>query len=512
MRKIWIIAVSSFIALASFSSCGNKQDETDLFGDSEKFKNLAEATLTVCVPGFYGGEESESTRLVLDEIERRTRDTLKVKLEVVTLPWLQYEDELKRTINSGEPCDAYLTFFDESRNVLKTMYDAGLALDVTSLFPEYAPRYYRTLKPEDLAPLTIDGKLLAVRNNYPAVDRVCVVVRDELLQKYNVSSIKGLDDLEAFMAVLKQNEEDMTVLTVTRPLISIFAASFGYAVLNYDLGLVYKWNDPAMKIVAWEQTPEYAKALERAFDWYKKGYVNKIVNQIAIVTPDPVLVRSKKWGIWLMNAGASAYFNEVLASSGERGRFVEFPLFPEAVCQRVSYPPLGLVLSPRSKNPERALMLVEWAHANQENYDLVRYGIQGKHWVLRGDQYAFPEGTARNESYMNRSGFGGLFSDVNFERTHVSSPQAFRDYLRRTLVEEAKYPPHGAAVFDFQGIDTVLRRRTAYDMEWTLLTGGYDADSLRNYIRQEKELGIDKLVLHVQAQLDALRKKNDASR
>ncbi len=508
MRKLLVIAVSLFTVLASLSSCGGRRDATDIFGNSEKFKNLEEVAITICVPGGYEGEESEATRRVLDEIERRTRDTLKVKLQVVTLPWLQYEEELKRTIKAGEPCDAYLTFFDGSRNVLKTMYDAGMALDLTSLFPEYAPRYFRSLKPEDLAPVSSDGKILAVRNNYPAVDRVCVVVREELMQKYNVSSIKGLDDLEAFLATLKKNEEGMTVFIPTRPLISIFASFYGYAVLSYDLGLVYKWNDPAMKVAAWEQTPEYAEALKRASDWWKKGYLSKIPITAAV----PVGILSKKFGVWLMNAGASAYFNEVLASLGVRGRFVEFPLFPAAVCQRVSSPPLGLVINPRSKNPERVLMLVEWAHADQENYDLIRYGIRDKDWVLRGDQYDFPAGTTRDYSYLNRSDFWELFEDVNFERVHVSSPPSFRDYLRRTLTQDAIYPPHGAALFDFQGVDAVLRQKTAYQMEVDLITGQYTEDSLRNFIQQEKELGIDKLVVHVQAQLDALRKRKDAAR
>ena len=512
MKHVRLLVCLGIISLLCvvIPGCHENTEFLDMFGDNEEYKNLEAVTLTLCVPGWYEGEVREYTREVLDEIERRTRDSIKVKLNLVTLDYISYESELKRVMTEGEPCDMYFSFFDQSFNILKTMSDAGLALDLTTLFPRYAPHYARLLSPEDQTALVVDGKLLGVRNNYPEVDRASIVVRDELLQKYNQGPFQGLGDLEAFVDTLRKHENGIVALTTTRPLLSIVAPGSGYAVLDYDLALVYKWNDPEMKVMAWEQTPEYARILQRASRLIREASGDAM--PFPIVTADPILIRNKRWGAWIMNEGDSAYFNEVLYTAQDDGKFIEFPLFPDVPVQRIAHPPSSWMINPQSKHPERALMFLEWVHANQKNYDLIRYGIEGKTYVLKGDQFDFPENVTRQDSYLERSGFWDLFMDINFERTHVSCSPDFREKRRDMLLHRSAYPPHGVFQLDFSGMDTAIRKMMMGEVEWKLLSGGFTADTLKEYIREEKERGIDKLVARVQAQLDAFREKRDASR
>ena len=46
-----------------------------------------------------------------------------------------------------------------------------------------------------------------------------------------------------------------------------------------------------------------------------------------------------------------------------------------------------------SKNAMKIIKFLNWVYKNPENYNLCRYGIEGKHWVNNGDgTYSYPEG------------------------------------------------------------------------------------------------------------------------
>ncbi len=55
--------------------------------------------------------------------------------------------------------------------------------------------------------------------------------------------------------------------------IGLFAEANGYVNFNYILGLVYKWDDPEMRIIPWEQTPEYRRGIETILKWTNNGYL-----------------------------------------------------------------------------------------------------------------------------------------------------------------------------------------------------------------------------------------------
>ena len=63
-----------------------------------------------------------------------------------------------------------------------------------------------------------------------------------------------------------------------------------------------------------------------------------------------------------------------------------------------------------SKNAMKIIKFLNWVYKNPENYNLCRYGIEGKHWVNNGDgTYSYPEG---KDEYLVKSPYSGILTLV----------------------------------------------------------------------------------------------------
>ena len=85
-----------------------------------------------------------------------------------------------------------------------------------------------------------------------------------------------------------------------------------------------------------------------------------------------------------------------------------------------------LCLNAKCKNAERVTQWYNWIFADQSHYDLLQYGIKGKHWVDTGKgTYDLPAGVDATKNYT----FPGyvLLWNPNFDRIAANSSQAMKD-------------------------------------------------------------------------------------
>lgn len=325
------------------------------------------------------------------------------------------------------------------------------------------------------------------------------------MKKYNIPPIKSLDDLDVYMDAVKKNEEKMLLMSVFDTILGIFAPAYHYVILDYDLALVYKWDDTDMKIIPWEQTPEYSEAVERAYSWYKKGYFQ---DGYFFLEPDPGYIRSGILAAILDYQLSVFNYNTLLYEENDDWRYLEYPLFPDVVAQPLTYVYEGMIVSPNAENPERALMFLDWIYANQKNYDLIRYVILKEHYLLREDQYTFPEGITSQNAFLNWQ--WSVFRDVDYERTNIVNSKNYRKQVLETYKSQIRYSPHWGFHPDYRGLSVTRRKMAVGSLESMIGRGNYHSDSIKEFIDQQKEEGINTIVAQIQSQLDEWKKENDA--
>jgi ABC-type glycerol-3-phosphate transport system substrate-binding protein len=72
-----------------------------------------------------------------------------------------------------------------------------MAKDITELFPRYAPNYYKVLSQAEIRAASVDGRIYAIPKHFPKSQMRCAVVREDLMQKYNIPDIKSFPEIPA---------------------------------------------------------------------------------------------------------------------------------------------------------------------------------------------------------------------------------------------------------------------------------------------------------------------------
>ncbi|MBW7455321.1 ABC transporter substrate-binding protein [Paenibacillus sepulcri] len=441
---------------------------------------------------YYGtSQQQPDQQAVEDAVNQYLKDNTDLNATVKLKPvdFGSYDQKLNVSISSGEPIDIVWTtaswLLKYNENVKK---GAFLALD--DLLPKYAPKTFNDMMParfwEDVKADT-DGKIYAVPSYQVAATAFGFVFQKRFTDKYNfdTTQVKSLEDLEPFLETLKKNEPDVIP----------FAFQAGNngpqdpALKDYSGGITYNPDDP-YKNIDKLATPQYKSYLELMHSWYEKGY---IYQDLATV---------KDWN-QLLAKGNVAVITDVTFKPGGDVSYPSKNGGNEVVMQRIAEPQFTGVtatmnaISNTSKNPERALMLLELVNNDKELYKLLSYGIKGKHYEEVDGVYKPLEnsGYAPNIDWVFGNQFNGLVrenqpADV-FEQT-------------KKLNEEAAVPPLSGFHFNDSDLKTESAAVSAVNAEYKvpLETGTVDpAEMLPKYLEALKKAGYDKIQAAINQQL-----------
>jgi putative aldouronate transport system substrate-binding protein len=166
-----------------------------------------------------------------------------------------------------------------------------------------------------------------------------------------------------------------------------------------------------------------------------------------------------------------------------------------------------LLFNKNGKNPEKAMAFWEWVHKNQDNYDLVMYGIKGKHWnegPNRTVEIPAPFSMADSPYY----GWNGRWCAFwpEYERpTKDDLPNWMASVLKATYINDQLKPTTGFFP-DLNVVKNEIAQRSSLKQNIgdALELGVLDpAVAYDDYIAKQKAAGIDKILAELQRQLDS---------
>jgi putative aldouronate transport system substrate-binding protein len=490
MSKKLIIIVAVLIIIAGgitaflLSRPVKQPEEEELLFSDEWLaaEDLKETTLTFC----FDAQKHNDMEEVLQAVNRKLRKDLNTELKF-EVNWeypAVFMDRIRQDNASGQPCDAY--YFSSYFGIpMKPLADEGLMMDISELFPRYASNYYRQFSEDEIKALSVDGGIY-------------------LMEKYSIPEIKSYDDFEVYLETVKKNEPDLITLNYYDTSLGLFANAYGYAVLDREMQLVYKWDDPKMKIIAWEQTPECLESLERLNSWIEKGYLSKayVIAQI-----DDKMVTSGKWASFISHPSDQIFFNLSLNNKGIKDfSYKAYPLYDGAV-SRESLMTSGLVINGKSKQAQRVLMFIDWLQSDQENYDLLMYGVNGTHYIDKGDYIEPPAGeTAAFFEWFWKS----PFENIGRQRSSYPGLQNEIKAYQEIIDKRAIFPPHFGFTPDYSPViqTASLRKQFAYELENIAYRGPFSEIRVQEYRDDQIKQGLDGLINEIQRQLDEYISKN----
>lgn len=475
--------------------------------------NLAPATLTF----YLAGTEKKDTKEVLDRIAATTY--LNISLNFKWANYGNYSQKVKSALAANEDFDAFLCGRPEPGGInVFEMLRNNQVKDITELLPAYAPLIFRGLSEEELEAAKIEGKIIYIPPLLPpSVEIPGFYIRKDIADKYNISTINTFNDYEILLKKIKKNEENDVpgfIMGGNNYNIDFFANAYGYVILDYSQFLVYKWDDPDMRIIPWEETPEFVETTDFISKWYKNGYIQQTTGQKKIAS--------------FISIGDNYHEGPIdidFFDNGDKEVYNHYIPYKNMKIQKKSifnnFYIGSVAFNSNSKNTERSLMFLDWIQSSQDNYDLFNYGIKDRHYILKGGRIGMPEGMNLSENPYWWHGLDNellnmAFMNVKFNRSAADDPFQSKDSTNKDYAEflhsYTSYAPHEGFYPDYRNVqDQCNSREQIYQNKIidAFQRNAYDTNETANIIDELKKAGSDRIVEEIQGQLDKWRTVNN---
>ncbi|MBO2943389.1 extracellular solute-binding protein [Paenibacillus sp. F411] len=366
----------------SVTSTGSEKEGTG--GTNEGEADLSEE---VELKMILLGDTPVDAQVVYDELNQKLKEDINATVKVEFLSWADWAQKYPLILASGEDYDLissarWSDYFKNAKN--------GAFYEITpENLNKYAPQTVANSPQEVLDSAMVDGKLYNLPMNYKEVTVDGYIVRGDLRKKYNINEIKSLDDFGAYLDVIKKNEPDMipwdTGAQDFNYLLraAVYVDNGYYNRLSKESGVqtVVKTEEGA-QVQSSLDIPELKDYLVKMKEWRTNGYWSKnaMVNKIP--------ARDS-----FVNGKSAAFIDNLLQASSTYTSLKqsqpdwELEFYPITTNSIVANPYInnGMAINAKSKNPERALMLLDLLRNDKWYNQLTTYGIEGKHWELSSD-------------------------------------------------------------------------------------------------------------------------------
>lgn len=482
MKKTIVICMAVLLTLSSLAGCS----EAKKGADGKKTE-----TLTWMVPV----KEQEDSKLIVEEANKIIEPAIGATLDMKFIDVGAYSERMKMNMASGNAYD--LCFTSHWLNIFASAVNNGSLYDITDLIsdelkaqiPDYA-----------LNAAKFDGKLYAIPNIQTMTNPLAVKVQKRLVEKYHLdmSSIKTVEDIEPFLQTIQENEPDLYPYRTkwgTEPwLAPKYTRTGGAGTTN----VVLDKSDGKKALLVYE-TDEFKRAHQKLREWFKKGYIRA---DGASVGDDSTDSQLGKYAVEIDSWAPGA--ESMAAAKGIEWEYATLHVpFMESKGPRAAMTAIGA----DSKNPELAMKLIELVNTDKQLYNLLCYGLEGKHYTLNeaGKLVNGPEVT----KYQPASDwvFGNQFnayvsegmSDTVWEETEQMNNES---QVSPIFTFEEDITPYKSEVAQIASVNSEYENSFIYIKD----DEQYEA-RLEEYISKLNAAGQQKVLTELQKQLDAYWEK-----
>jgi putative aldouronate transport system substrate-binding protein len=389
---------------------------------------------------------------------------------------------------------------------LGTQVAKNQLLPLDGLLAKQGQGIVKSMEPTFLAAGKINGATYIIPTVRDFAGNYQVVMRKDIVDalKIDVSKIKNLDDVERVMLQVKKAYPDMTPLVPQNGAATIAGCVETWDRVGSYLGGIRNYG-AELKVVDIYETPEYKDMLKRVRRWYQEG----LVFMDAAVNKDDwtVYIKANK-AFCIIAQGKPGFDVQQSLQVGQKMVTAEV-VPPFTTTDNVIN--FGWTIPRNSTNPEKAMAFLNLLYSDPAVYNLLTYGIEGKHYVKVEDNIIdFPKGLDANTVGYSFSGLGWeLGNQLQGFVFKGNSPTIWKD--TRDFNARAKKSKALGFVFDATPVkDEVAACQNVLNRyKQGIESGSLDPDKLLpEFVSRLKASGLDKIIAEKQRQLDAWAKAN----
>lgn len=503
IKKALAIALASMVTASFFVGCSSKNKES-ASTDTEK---LSEVKLKM----YILGDKPKDYDSVYGEVNKKLKDKVNATLDVQFIPWGDLATKYPLLFSSGEDFD--LVFTASGWCYYNQMATRNGFLELTQeMLEKYAPQTWKNMPKVAWEQAKVNGKIYMVPNDQEEYAYSVLGIRGDLREKYGIGKIKSEADLEKYYDAIAKNEKDIV------PIVNGGGQNLQYPYLvegneispvrGTPLPIVgFDMKDTTGKIFSIVDTDQYKQYVAKMKEFADKGYWSKNSISSKETRNDAFVAGKAASMVW--NVGTVAKNVSEINKKHPEWKAEVVDINPGNKKFINPYINNGVGINATSKNPERALMVLDLLRYDRELFDLTWYGIKGTHWEAVGDtQYKTLEGTA-NFPAGSVCPWGWA---TPLMRTSVEEPEIVKTLKDKWSKEDTIHNPLETFTFDDSKVKNEIAAVNNVITQYGLpLDLGMVADidkGIAIYKQKLKEAGFDKILKEVQDQADAFVKAN----
>ncbi|MDQ6419363.1 DUF3502 domain-containing protein [Paenibacillus sp. LHD-117] len=440
------------------------------------------------------------------EMNKITQAKINATLDIQWVDWGNYDQKMKTVLASGEKVD--LMFTSNWTNDYISNVNKGAYLDITDLLQEHGQNILKQVPANAWDAAKIDGKLYAIINTQVLARQPGMIINKTYLDKYGYKAedFAKLEDLTPFLEKVAASEPDKYAFRVkgNDDQMTFIGTALGLEYFSDTNPGVLRTNDDSTTIVNMYETEEFKGFLKLMHEWYQKGIIRKDASTLTDTTAD------ENAGKYISRTGVMNPDNPaVQAGAFGSGKAENVQLVPFGP----PYMSTGSIIAtmtaiPRtSEDPARAMMLYDLMYSDSELYNLMNYGIEGKHYTKVAGEDDLIQLTA-NSGYQVNSGweFGNLFNAYRTDATQPKWIPVGPDMNNNAVTSKIL-----GFSFDPSSVKSELAQTASVISEFKagLITGSLDPETTLPKLNDKlKKAGLDKLLAEMQKQIDEWKAAN----
>ncbi|MBD2869093.1 ABC transporter substrate-binding protein [Paenibacillus arenilitoris] len=499
----WVCAMFAIMLLISACASNKGNEATGSSGNNTAQDPASDeetrAPYELTMAYFSFGSVPKDQLLIEEELNKITKAKLNTNVKLLPISFSAWQNQTNLMLTSGEKLDLMPIF----GNMYANQVAKGQLNELDDLLANQGEGIVEALGPDYANASKINGKTYAVPTIRDLAQKYGFLIRKDLVDKYNLKlgEVKTLDDLEPILRTIKENEPNMIPLVNgvgNSPITSYNTRDS----LGDDMGVLLN-NGQDLKVVNWFETEEYAAALEKMREWYLAGYIAKDAITVKESKSDIIKAGKGAGNLAVMKPGFDA---QETRQSGMP--IVSVEMLP-AVAKTNTVTNIMWGIAKNSKNPVRAMELLNLLYTDKEVVNLLDWGIEGKHYVKVSENVIdYPEGV--DASTVGYSGLGWLFGNQFLSYIFKGDDEKLWEEMKEFNSGAIKSKALGFT-FDSTSVKTEFAAVSNVMSQYriALECGALDPKkALPEFIAKLKDAGIDKVIAEKQKQLDAWAASN----
>lgn len=337
---------------------------------------------------YFVSEAPRDLDQVVEKLNEILQRDLNTTIEMEFTTWTDYTQKYDLALKSAGDVDLIYT----ANWMSYAQYcNQGAFLELEELLPEYAPKLLEMIDESVWNQVSVADHVYAVPSSRFVYGSKGIVYRTDLAEQYNLPVPDSVENVETYLDGVKAALPDQGLFGAS---VEQNASGEPFNAHSMLIGLKYKWvndsystyglaadyEDPSNLYDYWN-SDDFVEDMKTLKRWADKGYWSK---SVLSETADPSAFNVGKIALACggTNPGKAASARNALRKNNPEwdSDFVSFSSISNLAYYAT--PTANMMSIPySSKNPERALMVLEKLTTDPECYALLQYGIEGVHYT-----------------------------------------------------------------------------------------------------------------------------------